>query len=110
MTDTAPHFVKSSFSGGNGGDCVEWACTSTGVQVRDSKHPDGPELRLSYAEWDTLTTAVAAGTTHHAVTPGPHDVLLTGPDAELSFTPAEWRAFTTGTQAGETRPTFQPAT
>ncbi|MGH8964257.1 MAG: DUF397 domain-containing protein, partial [Actinomycetes bacterium] len=60
----ARKFVKSSYSGGNGGDCVEWAIAPTGVQVRDSKDPSGPELSLTHAEWDALTAATAAGTAH----------------------------------------------
>ncbi|MFE2042595.1 DUF397 domain-containing protein [Streptomyces sp. NPDC059477] len=44
-------WVKSSHSGPNGGDCVEWApghASAHGViPVRDSKQTDGPGLMLS---------------------------------------------------------------
>lgn len=44
-------WVKSSYSGAEGGNCVEWAPTyaaATGVvPVRDSKNPNGPALMLS---------------------------------------------------------------
>jgi hypothetical protein len=35
---------KSSFSGGNGGECVELARPGA---IRDSKNPDGPTLSVS---------------------------------------------------------------
>ena len=40
------HWRKSSHSGGT--ECVEVA---DGVQVRDSKDPDGPVLIFTPAEW-----------------------------------------------------------
>lgn len=94
-------FVKSSFSGGNGGNCVEWAFASEGVRVRDTKNPDGPELLFTRTAWDALTAAVATGAPHPSVVPGPHDVRLD----TLTFTHAEWRAFTAATRAGETHRT-----
>ncbi|MGR6970050.1 DUF397 domain-containing protein [Streptomyces cynarae] len=43
---------KSSYSNGTGGDCVEVAHNLPGlVPVRDSKVPDGPVLVLSAAAW-----------------------------------------------------------
>ena len=58
----------SSYSGGNGGQCVEVA-TATGRQsgpagvcaVRDSKNPDGPVLAFSPGQWRLFTTEVKAG-------------------------------------------------
>ena len=43
----------SSYSGGNGGECVQVAATPSvrRVLVRDSKNPDGPVLALKSAEW-----------------------------------------------------------
>lgn len=35
---------RSSYTGANGGNCVELAATPVGVAVRDSKDPDGPKL------------------------------------------------------------------
>ncbi|MDJ0461985.1 DUF397 domain-containing protein [Streptomyces sp. H27-C3] len=48
---SAPDWVKSSYSNGQGGECIEWApqyAAATGAfLVRDSKDPDGPHLNLS---------------------------------------------------------------
>jgi hypothetical protein len=41
---------KSSFSGSNGGDCVEIARTEAAFGIRDSKNTDGPVLALSEAQ------------------------------------------------------------
>jgi hypothetical protein len=41
---------KSSHSGG-GNDCVEIAADITATAVRDSKNPDGPQLRFGAAGW-----------------------------------------------------------
>jgi hypothetical protein len=62
---------KSSFTGSNGGNCVEVA-ELTGVAdgpdhkaerreliaVRDSKDPDGPKLFFTPAEWDAFLNGV----------------------------------------------------
>jgi hypothetical protein len=53
---------KSSFSNGNGGNCVEVARNLPGiVAVRDSKNPQGPALVLGPAQWDALTGRIKAG-------------------------------------------------
>ncbi len=53
---------KSSFSGDNGGDCVEVARNlSYVVAVRDSKDPSGPELLFAPADWSAFLTGVRAG-------------------------------------------------
>jgi hypothetical protein len=53
---------KSSYSGSNGGNCVEVAALPGNVlAVRDSKNPDGPVLTFSRAEWRTFTTALKTG-------------------------------------------------
>ncbi|GAA1433502.1 DUF397 domain-containing protein [Streptomyces thermospinosisporus] len=45
-------WVKSSYSGENGGNCVEVAPDFPGaVPVRDSKKPDGPVLMMSRGAW-----------------------------------------------------------
>jgi hypothetical protein len=41
---------KSSHSGG-GNDCVEIAAVAVGTAVRDSKNPDGPQLRFGTTCW-----------------------------------------------------------
>jgi hypothetical protein len=53
---------KSSYSGSNGGNCVEVAALPGNVlAVRDSKNPDGPALTFSRAEWRTFTTTLKTG-------------------------------------------------
>ena len=53
---------KSSYSGSNGGGCVEVARNLPGaVAVRDSKDPDGPKLAFSPGEWAAFTAGVKAG-------------------------------------------------
>jgi hypothetical protein len=53
---------KSSYSSGNGGNCVEVARNLPGaVAVRDSKNPDGPKLMFSRAVWGAFTAAVQDG-------------------------------------------------
>ncbi len=50
---------KSSYSGSNGGGCVEVADNLPGfVAVRDSKDPDGPALRFSPADWRAFTAGL----------------------------------------------------
>jgi Domain of unknown function (DUF397) len=53
---------KSSYSGNNGGDCVEVAGNlHKVVAVRDSKNPDGPMLMFSHGQWRAFAAAVKAG-------------------------------------------------
>lgn len=47
---------KSSYSGNNGGACVEVARNLPGVvAVRDSKDPQGPALVFTRADWAAFT-------------------------------------------------------
>ena len=41
----------SSYSGSNGGNCIEVAAAASAVAVRDSKDPAGPELAFPAAAW-----------------------------------------------------------
>ena len=53
---------KSSYSGSNGGGCVDVADNLPGVvAVRDSKDPDGPKLMFTPAEWRTFTSGLKSG-------------------------------------------------
>lgn len=53
---------KSSYSGGNGGECVEVAAMrSATTAVRDSKDPHGPRLRFSNDAWAAFAAAASAG-------------------------------------------------
>jgi Domain of unknown function (DUF397) len=50
---------KSSYSGSNGGACVEVARNLPEiVAVRDSKDPDGPALVFTQADWAAFTAAL----------------------------------------------------
>ncbi|MEU2551881.1 DUF397 domain-containing protein [Streptomyces sp. NPDC014940] len=52
-------WCKSSYSNGDGGDCVEVAQNIPGlVPVRDSKVPDGPALLLGAAAWAHFVDAL----------------------------------------------------
>ena len=42
---------KSSYSGNNGGDCVEVGTATPMIAVRDSKDPHGPVLAFSPQTW-----------------------------------------------------------
>ena len=60
--EVAEVWRKSSYSGGNGGDCVEVAASPpAAVAVRDSKDPDGPKLTFTPQDWAAFTAALRAG-------------------------------------------------
>jgi Domain of unknown function (DUF397) len=53
---------KSSYTGSNGGNCVEIADNLLGVvAVRDSKDPGGPVLAFTPDDWRRFTVAIKAG-------------------------------------------------
>ena len=53
---------KSSFSGDDGGECIEVAPGFPGlVPVRDSKDPEGPALVFPAAAWQAFVAGVRAG-------------------------------------------------
>jgi hypothetical protein len=59
---TGAQWRKSSYSNGNGGDCVEIADLNGGGRaVRDSKNPTGPALTFTAAQWAAFTAGVRAG-------------------------------------------------
>ncbi|AGS71027.1 DUF397 domain-containing protein [Streptomyces collinus] len=53
MSAEALQWFKSTYSGSEGGQCLEVAVTSGVIHVRDSKqHPeDSPTLKLAQATW-----------------------------------------------------------
>jgi hypothetical protein len=54
-------WIKSSLSAYNG-NCVEVAgLTGDRIKVRDSKHPRGPVLNFTPAEWDAFIGGVYNG-------------------------------------------------
>jgi len=55
-------WVKSRRSGPTGGNCVEVAFLADGeVAMRNSRHPKGPALIFSAAEWDAFLGGAADG-------------------------------------------------
>ncbi|MER6047475.1 DUF397 domain-containing protein [Streptomyces sp. NPDC001793] len=58
-------WVKSSYSDGSGGDCLEFcpaqARTHGVVPIRDSKAPDGPPIIMSVNGWSSFISAVKNG-------------------------------------------------
>jgi hypothetical protein len=56
------HFVttwrKSSYSGGNGGDCVAVGQTEHAVMVRDTKNPAGAVLTFDSAAWQQFAATI----------------------------------------------------
>jgi hypothetical protein len=47
---------KSSYSGDEGGDCIEVAAHPAAVHVRDSKDPDGPNLTFTPDAWTSFAS------------------------------------------------------
>lgn len=60
MRNTPEIWRKSSYSGGDGGDCLEVADghPTTTVPVRDSKNPEGPKLTFRAASWAAFVEGV----------------------------------------------------
>jgi|HubBroStandDraft_1064217.scaffolds.fasta_scaffold257291_2 hypothetical protein len=52
---------KSSYSGGQGGNCVEIADHDSRVLVRDTKNRSGVVLRFTPDAWARFTGSVKAG-------------------------------------------------
>ncbi|MGJ5754073.1 uncharacterized protein DUF397 [Streptomyces puniciscabiei] len=45
---------KSTHSGGEGGDCLEVATHPTAIHIRDSKQPAAPHLTVTPAAWSAF--------------------------------------------------------
>jgi hypothetical protein len=60
MDMTAVAWRTSSYSGSNGGTCVEVGTVGPAVAVRDSKHPDAPLLAFAADTWKAFTAQVKA--------------------------------------------------
>jgi Domain of unknown function (DUF397) len=57
-----PDWRKSSYSGNNGGNCVEVASNLPGVvAVRDSKDREGPVLLFTPDEWRAFVDGIRHG-------------------------------------------------
>jgi hypothetical protein len=60
MDLTSVVWRKSSYSGPDGGNCIQVAGLPGTTVVRDSKDPDGPALLFTPAEWAAFTARVKA--------------------------------------------------
>ncbi|MEV7201189.1 DUF397 domain-containing protein [Streptomyces griseoluteus] len=54
-------WFKSSYSAGDGGDCVEVADAGTAVLVRDSKRPGEAFVSVGADEWAAFVRMAARG-------------------------------------------------
>jgi len=61
MTIEKLTWFKSSYSDGEGGQCLEVAVTPDTIHLRDSKQPTAPPLTLSPTAWSAFV-CLAAGT------------------------------------------------
>ncbi|MFE0694779.1 DUF397 domain-containing protein [Streptomyces sp. NPDC058869] len=58
---TLTGWFKSSYSGGDQGECLEVAKGHADVPVRDSKAANGPALSFSHYGWSRFVTALKDG-------------------------------------------------
>jgi hypothetical protein len=62
MTDGSPTWVKSSYSGSQGGNCVEVAAGGQGaILVRDTMNRDGVVLKFTETRWQRFADSVKTG-------------------------------------------------
>ena len=61
MDVTGTAWRTSSYSGDNGGACVEVGMFGPSVAVRNSNHPDDPQLAFPASTWQAFTDQVKAG-------------------------------------------------
>ncbi|MGW0609232.1 DUF397 domain-containing protein [Streptomyces sp. NPDC002788] len=59
MSSTAPEWFKSSYSGSEGGNCVEVSTGPTAVHIRDSKTPTTPHLTVTPATWTAFLSTLS---------------------------------------------------
>lgn len=62
MSNEALQWFKSSYSGSEGGQCLEVAACPHTIHVRDSKNPEssGPTLEVTPSAWAAFLTVVSA--------------------------------------------------
>ncbi|MFE7142126.1 DUF397 domain-containing protein [Streptomyces sp. NPDC057644] len=58
---TLTGWFKSSYSGGDQGECLEVARGHATVPIRDSKAADGPAILFSADGWSSFVTALKGG-------------------------------------------------
>ncbi|TLS41832.1 DUF397 domain-containing protein [Streptomyces montanus] len=51
------NWIKSSYSGGQGGECVEVAIAPTTIHIRDSKNPAAAALMVTPTTWSAFLQA-----------------------------------------------------
>ena len=56
--ETAGNWRTASYSGANGGECVEVASTDEAVMVRDTKNRAGATLSVPANAWQTFIAAM----------------------------------------------------
>jgi hypothetical protein len=61
MAEAPVRWFTSSFSGSNGGSCVEVAFVADAVAVRDTKDRTRTPLTCSLTGWDAFLAATRAG-------------------------------------------------
>jgi hypothetical protein len=57
---TVTTWRKSTYSGGNGSNCVEVAASPESVLIRDTKNRSGSTLAFSPGTWRTFATSLKA--------------------------------------------------
>jgi len=60
MDVTATAWRTSTYSGDNGGTCIEVGTTGPTVAVRDSQDQDGPQLAFAATAWQAFTNQLKA--------------------------------------------------
>ncbi|GAA4813401.1 DUF397 domain-containing protein [Streptomyces ziwulingensis] len=61
MSGTALEWFKSSYSGSEGGQCLEVARTPAALHIRDSKTPTTPHLTVTPPAWTAFLTVTRPG-------------------------------------------------
>ncbi|MET9255037.1 DUF397 domain-containing protein [Streptomyces sp. NPDC003717] len=57
--EAAYHWRKSSYSGDEGGQCVEVAAHPAAIHIRDSKNTTAPHLTVTPAAWTAFLTPLS---------------------------------------------------
>ncbi|MCX5411836.1 DUF397 domain-containing protein [Streptomyces sp. NBC_00059] len=57
--EVAYDWRKSSYSGSEGGECVEVAAHPTAIHIRDSKNPEGPTFTVAPTAWSAFAAYAA---------------------------------------------------
>ncbi|MEU5703078.1 DUF397 domain-containing protein [Streptomyces aurantiacus] len=57
-------WFKSTYSGDEGGECLEVAADNASIHVRDSKKHTGPQLAFTRAAWAGFVTDLGRDPSH----------------------------------------------